>query len=111
VTPAYQEPHPKPVVHRSSERAWVQFPRRFLVFLFEDRVFASFFLLFARHYQAVGDVKGRPGSIARGRTRHANVRRCFHNAASAGCRHYQRRRIDNRAALRVRRIVSATANA
>ena len=35
----------------------------------------------------------------------------FHNAASAGCRHYLRRRIDNRAALKVRRMVSATASA
>ena len=35
----------------------------------------------------------------------------FHNAASAGCRHYLCRRIDNRAALKVRRMVSATASA
>ena len=35
----------------------------------------------------------------------------LHNAASTGCRHYLFCRIDNRAALKVRRTVSATASA
>jgi hypothetical protein len=35
----------------------------------------------------------------------------LHNVRFLGCKHYLRRRIDNRAALRVRRMVSATASA